>query len=69
MEDKRFIPHLKKDYYAIRSIYEKWQYAERRPTGTDECVDKIIDAMHAIEDVIDRIESNYREEASDFVEM
>ena len=56
VDEKRFLPALKQTYSNLYSEYEGWQYAKYKPQGMDEAIDAIIDAMHAIQEIIERIE-------------
>ena len=60
MTEKRFIHPLRKTYQSLYHEYESWQYAEYKPDGMDICIDKIIDAMHEVEDLIRLAEQNYK---------
>lgn len=53
--DERFLPQLQQTYETLKREYEKWQYATYKAQGMDEAVDAILDAMHLVQDVIDRI--------------
>ena len=53
--DERFLPQLQQTYETLKCEYEKWQYATYKAQGMDEAVDAILDAMHLVQDVIDRI--------------
>ena len=56
VDEKRFLPVLKKTYKNLYSEYEKWQYAKYKPQGMDKAIDAIIDAMFEINEIIERIE-------------
>lgn len=56
VDEKRFLPILKKTYNNLHSEYERWQYAKYKPQGMDKAIDAIIDAMFEIKEIIERIE-------------
>lgn len=56
VDEKRFLPHLKKTYKNLYSEYEKWQYAKYKPQGMDDAIEAITDAMFEIKEIIERIE-------------
>lgn len=56
VDEKRFLPILKKTYNNLYSEYEKWQYAKYKPQGMDKAIDAIMDAMFEINEIIERIE-------------
>ena len=56
VDEKRFLPILKKTYNNLYSEYERWQYAKYKPQGMDEAIEAIINAMHDVNDIIERIE-------------
>lgn len=51
-----FLPHLKRTYENLRREYETWQYATYKPQDMDNAIEAIIDAMHSVKEVINRIE-------------
>ena len=53
--DERFLPSLQKTYETLYREYEKWQYATYKAQGMDEAIDAILDAAHAVKDIIDRL--------------
>lgn len=56
IDEKRFLPILKKTYNNLYSEYERWQYAKYKPQGMNEAIDAILNAMSAVNDIIERIE-------------
>lgn len=56
VDEKRFMPILKKTYNNLYSEYERWQYTKYKPQGMDEAIDAILNAMSAVNDIIERIE-------------
>lgn len=56
VDEKRFLPILKKTYNNLYSEYERWQYAKYKPQGMDDAIEAIINAMHDVNDIIERIE-------------
>ena len=54
--EARFLPHLKRTYENLRREYENWQYATYKPQDMDNAIEAIIDAMHSVKEVIERIE-------------
>lgn len=56
VDEKRFLPDIKKTYKNLYSEYEKWQYAKYKPQGMDEAIGSIIDALLEMEKIIERIE-------------
>lgn len=56
VDEKRFLPVIKKTYNNLYSEYEKWQYAKYKPQGMDKAIDAISDAMFEIKEIIERIE-------------
>lgn len=53
--DERFLPELQKTYETLHREYEKWQYATYKAQGMDVVLDDIINAMHSVKDVIDKL--------------
>lgn len=49
--DVRFIPHLQRDIETLHSLYEKWQYAEKKPEGIDDFIDAVLNAKHIMQDI------------------
>lgn len=51
----KFLPELNKTYHNLHREYSSWQYSPAKPKGMDVAIDAIIDAMHAVKDIIDDI--------------
>lgn len=51
----KFLPELNKTYNNLHREYSSWQYSPSKPKGMDVAIDAIIDAMHAVKDIIDNI--------------
>lgn len=51
----KFLLELNKTYHNLHREYSKWQYSPAKPEGMDDAIDAIINAMHAVKDIIDDI--------------